>query len=260
MGERTSYTPGTFCWVDLTSPDQPASKAFYEALFGWEAQDMPVDDDGAVYSIMQLDGKDVAAIAPQPQQQREAGVPPLWNSYVSVEDADATLARATELGATAHAPAFDVFDVGRMAVIQDPQGAFFELWQPKRRFGAAYVNAPGAFCWNELMSSDIDASTSFYGDLFGWTFEPFEASPQPYQMIKNGEAGNGGITVLPQPGMPPSWLVYFGVEDVEQSLAKVEQLGGSKLFGPQDIQIATIAIAQDPQGAVFALYAGEFVS
>ncbi len=258
MGERTSYEPGTFCWVDLTSPDQAASKAFYEALFGWEAQDMPTGDDGSVYSIMQLGGKDVAAIAPQPEQQRDAGVPPLWNSYVSVQDADATLARATELGATAHAPAFDVFDVGRMAVIQDPQGAFFELWQPKLRFGAALVNEPGAFCWNELMTPDLDASTGFYGDLFGWSFEPFEASPMPYQLIKNGEAGNGGIA-QPIQSTPPSWLVYFGVEQIDAAVARVGEFGGRTLSGPDDIGIAKIAVVQDPQGAVFALYAGQFV-
>jgi uncharacterized protein len=258
MGERSAYAPGTFCWVDLTSSDQPAARGFYESLFGWQAEDLPVGDEGTVYSMMRLDGRDVAAIAPQPRQQREAGVPSTWNSYVSVQDADAVVARATELGATAHTPAFDVLDAGRMAVIQDPQDAFFELWQPREHIGARLVNAPGAFCWNELQSPDIDASSSFYGDLFGWTFEPFEASPSPYRLIKNGEAGNGGVTVPSQPGTPPSWLVYFGVDDVERSLEKVEQLGGRKLFGPQDIQVATIAAVQDPQGAVFALYAGEF--
>jgi predicted enzyme related to lactoylglutathione lyase len=258
MGERTSYEPGTFCWVDLTSPDQAASKSFYEALFGWEAQDMPTGDDGSFYSIMQLGGKDVAAIAPQPQQQQDAGVPPLWNSYVSVQDADATLARATELGATAHAPAFDVFDVGRMAVIQDPQGAFFELWQPKLRYGAARVNEPGAFCWNELMTPELDASTGFYGELFGWTFEPFEAGPMPYRLIKNGEAGNGGIA-QPISSTPPSWLVYFGVEQIDAAVARVGEFGGRTLSGPDDIGIAKIAVVQDPQGAVFALYAGQFV-
>jgi uncharacterized protein len=123
VGERTSYRPGTFCWVDLTSPDQQAAKAFYAELFGWEAEDMPVGEGDRVYSMMRVEGKDVAAISPQPDQQREAGVPPLWNSYVSVTDADAVVQRATELGGNAHTQAFDVLDIGRMAVIQDPQGA-----------------------------------------------------------------------------------------------------------------------------------------
>jgi len=93
MGERTQYTPGTFSWTDLTTTDQDAAKAFYGALFGWTAIDMPAGE-GIVYSMMQIDGKDVAAISPQPQQQRDAGAPPLWNSYVTVESADSALERA----------------------------------------------------------------------------------------------------------------------------------------------------------------------
>jgi predicted enzyme related to lactoylglutathione lyase len=206
--------------------------------------------------MMQIGGKDVAAISAQPQQQREAGVPPLWNSYVSVEDADATAERAAELGATVHAPPFDVLDVGRMAVIQDPQGAFFEIWQPKQHFGAALVNEPGALAWNELQSPDIDASAAFYSQLFGWAANPFEGSPDPYLVIMNGDRANGGIRPLTE-GSPPNWLVYFAVDDIDTGLAKAEELGGTKLAGPIDINIAKIGIVQDPQGAVFALYAGE---
>jgi uncharacterized protein len=256
MGERTGYTPGTFCWTDLTTTDQPAAKAFYGGLFGWEAEDMPVGE-GVFYSMMRVNGKDVAAIAPQPEPQRNAGAPPVWNSYVSVESADAAVERARELGGTVHAPAFDVMEVGRMGVIQDPHGAYFMVWQPGQHFGAQLVNAPGAFVWNELASPDLDGSTAFYSGLFGWTVAPFEGSPTPYLSIENGEANNGGIRELSSPGVPPHWLVYFGVEDIDVALAKVEQLGGTKIFGPQDIQIAKIAAVRDPQGAVFALYAGQ---
>jgi uncharacterized protein len=256
MGERTEYTPGTFCWTDLTTTDQEAAKAFYGGLFGWEAEDMPVGD-GVYYSMQRVDGKDVAAISPQQQQQRDAGVPPLWNSYISVENADAVADRARELGATVHAPPFDVMEAGRMAVIQDPQGAHFLLWQANRHIGAALVNAPGAPSWNELASPDLDASKEFYSSLFGWTVEPFEGSPQPYLTIKNGEANNGGIRELDSPGPPPHWLVYFAIDDIDQGLAKVEQLGGVKHAGPMDIGIAKIAVVADPQGAIFALYAGQ---
>src|SRR5437763_2504283 len=166
MGERTQYTPGTFCWADLSTTDQEAAKAFYSGLFGWEADDRPVGD-GAVYSMMEVDGKDVAAISAQPPQQREAGVPSTWNSYITVDSADAAVARAKELGANVHADAFDVMDVGRMGVVQDPQGAYFMVWEPKSNIGASLVNIPGAFTWNELASPDIDASASFYGELFG---------------------------------------------------------------------------------------------
>ncbi len=256
MGERSEYTPGTFCWSELTTSDQAAAKAFYSGLLGWEADDRPVGDDGAFYSMQLVGGRSVAAIAAQPQQQRDAGVPPLWNSYVSVADADAVAERAKELGAAVHAPAFDVMTVGRMAVIQDPQGAFFMLWQPRDHIGAGLVNAPGALVWNELQSPDLDSSASFYGDLFGWQVEQAEGMADRYLAIKNAGANNGGMRDLTPPA-PPSWLVYFGVEDIPQALARVDELGGSTLAGPIDIQIAKIAVVVDPQGAVFALYAGE---
>jgi predicted enzyme related to lactoylglutathione lyase len=255
VGERTRYAPGTFCWADLATTDQAGAKAFYGELFGWEAEDTPVGD-GVFYSMMRLDGKDVAAIAPQPQQQRDAGAPPVWQSYVSVEDADRAAERAKELGGTLHAPPFEVMDVGRMAVIQDPQGAYFIVWQPRRHIGAALVNAPGAFVWNELQSPDPEGSKAFYSELFGWTVAPFEGSPEAYLAIRNGEANNGGIRELSK-GAPPHWLVYFGTEDIDTALARVEKLGGTKIAGPIDIQIAKMAVVKDPQGAVFALYAGQ---
>jgi uncharacterized protein len=257
VGERSGYAPGTFSWTDLTTTDQPVAKAFYAGLFGWEAEDMPVGED-VFYSMMRRGGRRVAAIAPQPQQQRDAGVPPVWNSYITVESADAAVERAKELGGTAHAAAFDVMDAGRMAVLQDPHGAYFMVWQPLQNIGAELVNAPGALSWNELASPDLDASTAFYSGLFGWTTTPFEGSPEPYLSISNGDAVNGGIRELNPPGTPPHWLVYFGTEDIDTALAKVAELGGSKLAGPIDIQIAKLAIVQDPQGATFALYAGEF--
>jgi predicted enzyme related to lactoylglutathione lyase len=257
MGERTKYTPGTFSWADVTTTDQDAAKQFYSGLFGWEAEDNPVGD-GIVYSMMRLNGKDVAAISPQQQQQRDAGVPPTWNSYVTVESADAAADKAAALGATVHAPPFDIFDVGRMAVIQDPQGAFFMVWEPRQNIGAGLVNAPGALSWNELSSPDVDASVSFYGDLFGWEADEFEGTGQRYLVVKNQGRGNGGIRELGDQPAPPHWLPYFGIDDIDRGLAKVTELGGSTLAGPIDIGIAKIGVVQDPQGAAFALYAGEF--
>jgi uncharacterized protein len=255
MGERSEYTPGTFCWSELATSDQGAAKAFYGSLFGWQAQDSPVGE-GMFYSMQLIDGKPVAAIALQPQQQSDAGVPPMWNSYVSVEDADAVAERAKELGANVHAPPFDVMTVGRMAVIQDPEGAFFMLWQPREHFGAALVNAPGALTWNELQSPELDASAQFYADLFGWSLEQLPDSEERYLRIQNGGANNGGMRSLTPPS-PPNWLTYFAVEDIDAALAKVDELGGSKLAGPIPISVGKIAVVADPQGAVFALHAGE---
>jgi predicted enzyme related to lactoylglutathione lyase len=258
MALRTSYTPGTFCWTDLTTPDQAAAKAFYSALFGWEAFDAPIGD-GVVYSMMSIGGQQVGAISPQPQQQADAGAPPAWNSYVSVESADAALDRARELGATVHADAFDVMDAGRMGVIKDPQGAYVLVWQPGSNRGAGVVNAHGALSWNELASPDLDASSSFYGDLFGWTIEPIEGAPTPYRTIKTAAGNyNGGIAPLMPPGTPPHWLVYFGTDDIETSVATAKEHGANVLVGPMDIGMGTIAVLTDPQGAVFALFAGTF--
>jgi predicted enzyme related to lactoylglutathione lyase len=255
MGERTQYTPGTFSWTDLTTTDQDAAKVFYGRLFGWSFEDLPVGD-GFFYSMASLQGKSVAAISPQPQQQREAGVPPAWNSYITVENADAALSRAEQLGATVHAPAFDVMTAGRMGVIQDPQGAFFEVWQLRDRIGASLVNAPGALCWNELGSPDLDASARFYGELFGWTTSPMEGD-MPYLIVSTADGhSNGGIRPPMPPDAPPFWLVYFATADLDAALTEVDELGGRVLMPNTDIGIARIAIAQDPQGGVFALYAG----
>jgi uncharacterized protein len=257
MGERTKYAPGTFSWADLTTTDQDGAKAFYSGLFGWTANDVPAGE-GVVYSMMQRSGKDVAAISPQQQQQRDAGIPPTWNSYVTVESADQTLERAKQLGGTVHAPAFDVFDAGRMGVIQDPQGAFVLAWEPKNHIGASLVNGHGLLSWNELATNDMDASAGFYRELFGWTTAPLPESEMPYYVVQTGDGhGNGGIRPA-QPQEPNYWLVYFGSDDIGASLAKVKELGGSELVGATDIGVGSIAVAQDPQGAVFAFFAGQF--
>lgn len=255
MGERSEYAPGTFCWAELSTPDQEAAEAFYAALFGWQAQHLPMGES-AYYSMQLIDGKPVAAIAAQPPQQRDAGVPPLWSSYISVDDADAVAGRAKSLGADVHAPPFDVFTAGRMAVIQDPQGAYFMLWQPREHIGAQLVNAPGALIWNTLQSPDIDASKAFYGDLFGWSFEELEGTPERYVTINNAGARNGGIGGLAPPS-PPSWLAYFAVEDIHAALAKAGEQGGSTLVGPVHVPAGNVAVVADPQGAVFALHAAE---
>jgi predicted enzyme related to lactoylglutathione lyase len=259
MGERTQYPPGTFSWADVTTTDQAAAKEFYSGLLGWEAEDMPVGD-GTHYSMMKLDGHNVAAISPQSQQQREAGVPPMWNSYVTVESADDAAAKATELGATVHAPPFDVMHAGRMAVIQEPKGAVFMVWEPRENIGAGLVNGPGALSWNELASSDPDASAAFYRDLFGWRTEELDDMPVRYLVTYVGERSGGGIRAMGNDPSPPHWLVYFGVDDIEAGLAKAKELGGNVMAGPMDIGIAKIGIVQDPQGAMFALYDGRFDS
>ena len=257
MSERTSYTPGTFSWADLTTTDQEDAKRFYSGLFGWETEDSPVGD-GVVYTMAKLDGRDVGAISPQPRQQREAGVPAMWNSYITVTSANEALERARELGATVHAPAFDVLDAGRMGVVQDPQGAYFMVWEPRANIGAGLVNAHGALSWNELASPDPEASASFYSRLFDWSAEAMPGVDPPYLVIKRSDGHtNGGIRTAASTE-PCYWLVYFGTDDLEGSLAKVQDLGGVALVDPIAIGTGRFAVVQDPQGAVFALYTGDF--
>ena len=258
MPERTNYTPGTFSWIDLTTTDQVAAKEFYGELLGWSFQDLPVGE-GAYYTMAVVDGQNVAAIAPQPEQQRDAGAPPLWNSYITVQSADDAADRATSLGGSAHAPAFDVMDAGRMAVLQDPHGAYFMVWEPRQNPGAGLINAPGALTWNELTTPDLDASEDFYGSLFGWTTEILPG-PMEYRVIKTVAGRNtGGMRPPMPPGTPPFWLAYLGTADIAAAAAKVTDLGGQVLAPPMMIEdMGEIAVARDPQGAVFALYAGNF--
>jgi predicted enzyme related to lactoylglutathione lyase len=257
MGERTEYAPGTFSWADIATTDQEAAKAFYSALFGWEAEDIPVGD-GVTYSMMRLGGRNVAAISPQQEQQRAAGMPPVWNSYVTVTSADEAAERAAGLGATVVSPAFDVMNAGRMAVLQDPQGAFFMVWEPRDSIGAGLVNAPGAISWFENVTSDMDAAAGFYGDLFGWDVAPVPDNPVPYLWAKNGEASAAGFR-QPQSGEPNYWLVFFATADIDASVARVGELGGNDLSGVIEISAEPrlrIAMVQDPQGGVFGLYEG----
>lgn len=257
MGARAGYEPGTFCWTDLSAAEQAGASDFYCGLFGWEVHELAMAD-GSTYSMMTLEGSPVAAIAQQPAQQRAAGVAPMWNSYVSVASADRAADLAAELGATVHAPPFDVEQAGRMAVIQDPQGAYFELWEPRMHFGAAVVNEPGAPVWNELSTPDQDAAAEFYGDLFGWTTQEIAGMSGRYLSILNEGSDNGGILHgLMPPHDPPHWLVYFGVDEIESALIRLAALGGRVQRGPVEIPVARVAFVTDPQGARFALYDGD---
>ena len=264
MGKRTSYEPGTFSWVDLGTSEPEEAKAFYTALFGWEPEDMPVPDSPP-YSMCRLRGEAVAAIYSQPGEQREAGIPPNWFSYVTVTSADDTAARTKEAGGAVHADPFDVMDAGRMAVIADPTGAMFGVWEPRESIGATLVNDPGCLTWNELATNDVTAAGAFYDELFGWKTEPMDTGDAPpYWMIQHDGAAqgrNGGIRELApeqvEGGVPPHWLPYFTVESVDRAKDTVTGGGGSVLFGPMDLPAGRIAVAHDPQGAFFGLFEGE---
>jgi predicted enzyme related to lactoylglutathione lyase len=251
MGERTGYEPGTFCWVDVQTSDPQAAKAFYADLFGWDYEDSPIGD-GASYSIARVDGLDVAAIGPL----AGAGMPPHWNCYVSVADADSTAARARDLGATVVLEPGDVGDSGRLAVLQDPQGALLSVWQPGEHFGAALVNANGALCWNELLTSDLGASAAFYRGLFGWDIAETPGAAGQHWSIANGEIRNGGLMPAP-PEAHPAWNLFFAVPDTDAAISRTGELGGGLVAGPMDVPAGRFAVLRDPQGAVFSVLTGE---
>jgi uncharacterized protein len=251
MGERTSYTPGTFSWVDLNTDDIESSKAFYRDLLGWDYRDIPLGD-GNHYSMAQVEGHDVAAITPMPPGMEVTH----WNCYVTVEDADATAARAKELGATVIGEPFDVFTAGRMAIIQDPQGAMLMVWQPRDNIGAGLVNAPGALCWNDLLTPDMEASAAFYRDLFGWNIEETPGAHGGYASITNGGRLNGGMMPAP-PGGHPAWNLYFAVEDCDAAVQKAQGLGAELVMGPISVPNGgRFAILRDPRNAVFSVLSG----
>jgi predicted enzyme related to lactoylglutathione lyase len=175
MGERTRYEPGTFCWVGLATSDVAAAKGFYARLFGWQEEDLDAGVAG-VFTVLRRGGKDVAILYRQQPEARAAGAPPHWTSYISVEDADATVSRAERLGGGAvfGAP-FDVLDAGRVAAIADPIGAVVSLWQPRSRIGAELVNDTGALCWNELATTGVERAEAFFGELLGWEYQTDES-------------------------------------------------------------------------------------
>ncbi|HZN88494.1 MAG TPA: VOC family protein [Thermoleophilaceae bacterium] len=252
MGERSRHEHGTFSWTDLGTSDAGAAVPWYRDLFGWDTEDSPIPD-GGVYTMASLGGRSVAAI-----YATEQG-PPAWLSYVTVDDADAAAARAGELGATLIAEPFDVMEVGRMAVVQDPAGAVFAVWQAGKSIGAEQVNAHGAITLNQLNTSDPPGAERFYTDLFGWRFEAQPGGPPAYWGIYRGDTLNGGMMELPaESPAPPHWLVYFGIDDIDAAAATIEGSGGTLTVPKTDVPGGQIVVAQDPQGAVFALFAGRF--
>jgi predicted enzyme related to lactoylglutathione lyase len=251
VGERTEHAPGTFSWAELATTEPDGAKAFYSGLFGWEADERPIPD-GGVYTVLRQGGLEVAAL----YGQRQEGVPPSWLSYVTVADVDAAAARAREVGGTLMTEPFDVMEVGRMAVVQDPQGAVLALWQPGQSIGARLVNDPGAMSLNQLNAASPELARGFYSDLFGWRFEPMSEDP-PYWGIYNGDRLNGGMMPLPAEAEAPShWLVYFSVSDLEAAAGKIAELDGTVVVAPQEVPGGRILVARDPQGAHFALWSG----
>ncbi|HEY6758349.1 MAG TPA: VOC family protein, partial [Baekduia sp.] len=205
MALRTSYAAGTFCAVDLVTPDREGSKAFYAAVLGWEAEDLLPG-----YTAFRRDGAFVAGAIELSVEQQAAGVAPAWTTYVRVDDLDATAVRVVALGGSLIGEPFTIPAVGRGVAFADPQGAVLLLWEPGGFEGAELVNSDGAWAWNDLQTADADAAAPFYAALFGWEITPVEASGGVYWSIATEGRPMGGIMRSAQ-APRPFWTVYFGV-------------------------------------------------
>jgi predicted enzyme related to lactoylglutathione lyase len=237
-----SYEPGMFCWIELATSDAVAAKTFYTSLFGWSAKDMPIPD--GVYTMLQKNGHDLGAL----YQTKE--IPPNWATYIAVANADESAKKAADLGATIVAPPFDVMDIGRMSFLSDPQGATFAVWQGKKHIGATIRDESNTLCWNELMTSDIEAARDFYKGLFGWNLKV----SAEYTEVHVGERPAGGMMQMPPDmrGMPASWSPYFAVDDCDAAVAKAKSLGAQVYVSPTEIPtVGRFAVLADPQGAAF---------
>jgi predicted enzyme related to lactoylglutathione lyase len=274
MSEQDRYIPGVPCWIDTTQPDPAAAAEFYGALFGWELEDAMPADSGQHYFIASLPAGQVGAVSSRPEGGPEGAV---WNTYVWVEDADATTAKVRDAGGTVISEPFDVFDFGRMAVFADPAGAVIAVWQAKDHRGAAVVNEHGSLNFNTLNTPDLDAAAAFYGAVFGW--EVIDAGGAPMWALpgygdflerrtpgmRESMAAMGAperfedvvAAVMPGDDGPPHWGVTFGVDDAEAIAARTEELGGQVVVPPFDAPWVRMTVVSDPQGAVFT--ASKFV-
>ena len=256
MPTLDKHPAGSFVWIELATSDQPSAKNFYASLFGWTVNDMPMGP-GEAYSIFQLQGRDSAAAYTMRPEQSSQGIPPNWLLYVGVENADAAVNRTAELGGKVHMPAFDVGEMGRMAILQDPTGAVFAVWQAKTGPGLGAIGENGALCWADLSTPDPEAAGKFYSGLFGWEMMKDTDDSSGYLHIKRGEDFIGGIPPVKhrQPGMPAHWLIYFQVASCDDSAAKAKGLGANFYVEPMTIEkVGRMAVVADPQGAVFALF------
>jgi predicted enzyme related to lactoylglutathione lyase len=239
-------------WIDLSTSDAAAARDFYSGVFGWE---MEISDDPQYggYATAKVGDRSVAGIGPK----QDPDQPTVWALYIGSDDIDALASKVSQAGGTVVAPPFDVGDQGRMAVFQDPSGAFISAWQAGQMSSFLY-DAPGSLGWAELNARGVANVLSFYEKVFGWTTRTseFEPNQPPYSEFQlGGESILGAFEMSPElpAEMPNYWQVYFDVDDVEATYAKAIALGATELVPPQDFSGGRFAILIDPQGASFAI-------
>lgn len=252
MPTRDHYEPGVPCWVDLQTPDVDAAVAFYGTLFGWQTRRIEVDGGGE-YLFFTHGDHQVAGCAAQAEEARSQGMPSLWTTYLA-GDADAVAERVTSAGGTVVLQATDVMEEGRIALVADPTGAVVGIWGAGRHHGAELVNEPGSLVWNELATTDLEAASSFYTEVFGYgTEDETMGDDATYRVFTvEGEQVCGAYELLPEMAdLPPHWACYFAVEDADAAAAAAAEAGGSVVREASDTPYGRMAVLADPTGATF---------
>ena len=252
MPQTITSTVNRPSWVDLASGDAAASREFYAKVFGWQVEVNPDPQYGG-YGLARLGGSDAAGIGPK----MDPNAPTAWNLYIGSDDLEDLSGRVTANGGTVVMPPFDVGDQGRMAVFQDPAGAFISAWQGTR-MGGFQTDAPNSFGWAELNARGVDRALPFYRNVFGWSTKASpmgEGQPDYNEFQLDGESVAGAWEMNPQiPAEVPSyWQVYFAVDDVEGAYTKALELGAHEQVAPTEYPGGKFAIVTDPQGASFGL-------
>ncbi|HYI62310.1 MAG TPA: VOC family protein [Acidimicrobiales bacterium] len=248
----TPAPEGAPCWIDLFTSDPDASRAFYGELFGWTSEVAGEEYGG--YITFARDG---VAVAGAMANDGTSGTPDLWSVYLATADLDSTAEKAAAHGGGVMVPPMDVGDQGRMAVLTDAGGAAVGAWQPGAHKGFGVWAETGAPSWFELHTRDHAATVRFYQDVFGWdTHITSDTDEFRYATLGQGDGQLAGVmdasAFLPE-GVPAHWSIYFGVDDAEASLARIEELGGKVVLPAEDTPYGVLAQAADPTGALFKI-------
>ncbi len=246
-------TAARFVWYELMTGDPAAAAAFYSEVVGWKA-----DHSDPQYTLLKIGDAQVAGMLETPAELKAVGTPPAWSGYVAVDDVDATEARIIQLGGKVLRPGSDIPEVGRFAVVADPQGSAFLLFKPLRADPPPMPapEAPGTTGWHELRAMDGPAVWSFYATLFGWTKgEGLDMGALGTYQLFEIEGVPSGAIMTKEPDAPaPGWRYYFRVVAIDAAAQRLARLGGTVTMGPQQVPGGNWVLhGRDPQGAVFAL-------
>lgn len=251
-----STAHGKFVWYELMTSDPAGAISFYKDVVGWGTEDSGLP--GMDYTLLTVDGAHVGGVMAIPEEARQAGARPAWWGYIYADDLEASIAQAQAAGAKIHRPLTDIPGVGRFAVLADPQGAAFYLFNSTREGAPPAIppGTPGHIGWHELHAADGKSAWDFYAGLFGWTkAHAMDMGPLgTYQMFATGGDAVGGMLTKMEQMPHPVWLYYFNVAGIDAAQARVTKAGGQVLTGPQEVPGGIWIIhGRDPQGAMFAL-------